>query len=83
MHQWTQQALLQPETLHCLPRAAMAAHLAAALASTALPITLLARRGHPLLAESETASHCAATATVVAIESDELRAVTLQRLLLQ
>jgi pimeloyl-ACP methyl ester carboxylesterase len=82
LHQWTQQALLQPETLHCLPRAAIAADLGAALASTTLPITLLARHGHPLLVAAKTARHHTATAAVVAIEADELRAVTLQRLLL-
>jgi pimeloyl-ACP methyl ester carboxylesterase len=81
MHQWTHQSLLQPETMHCLPRAAIAADSGATLAALTRPVTLLARRGHPLLGAAETVRCHAAGATVMAIESDEQRAATLQSLL--
>jgi pimeloyl-ACP methyl ester carboxylesterase len=80
LHQWTLHSLLQPETMHCLPQAAIAADHGAALAATAMPVTLLARRGHPLLAAAADYASFATRATLVAVDAEE-RAATLRQLL--
>jgi pimeloyl-ACP methyl ester carboxylesterase len=80
LHQWTQQSLLQPATMHCLPRAAVVANVMALLAATSAPVVLLARRGHPLLAAAESYARRTARAAVVAIDEAE-RAATLRQLL--
>jgi pimeloyl-ACP methyl ester carboxylesterase len=80
LHEWTAQVLQQHATAHCLPRAVVAADVRGMLAAASPPLTVMVRRGHPLLAPALRVQRALPRLAVVAYEGAD-RAAELDRLL--
>ncbi len=80
LHEWTAQVLQQHATAHCLPRAVLAADVRGMLAAASPPLTVMLRRGHPLMGPALRFQRELPSVALVAYEEVD-RAAELHRLL--